>query len=54
METSALYSLSSMLGHKAATICAIIANRDAKEYSKDYKKTVDELIVYTLDKLVGE
>ena len=52
METSALYSLSSMLGHKAATICAIIANRDAKEYSKDYKKTVDELIVYTLDKLV--
>lgn len=51
METSALYSLSSMLGHKAATICAIIANRDAKQYSKDYKKTVDELIVYTLDKL---
>lgn len=53
METSALYSLSAMLGHQAATICAIIANRDAKEYSKDYKKTVDELIVYTLDKLVG-
>lgn len=51
METSALYSLCGMLGHKAATICAIIANRDAKEYSKDYKKTVDELIVYLLDKL---
>lgn len=51
METSALYSLASMLGHKSATICAIIANREAKQYSKDYKKTVDELIVYTLDKL---
>lgn len=51
METSALYSLAGMLGHKAATICAIIANRDAKQYSSDYKKTVDELIIYTLDKL---
>lgn len=52
METSALYSLCGMLGHNAATICAIIANRDRKEYSEDYKKTVDELIVYTLDKLI--
>ncbi len=52
METSALFGLCGMLGHKSATICAIIANRAAREYSKDYKKTVDELIVYTLDKLV--
>jgi uridine phosphorylase len=52
METSALYGLCGMLGHKSATICAIIANRAAREYSKDYKKTVDELIVYTLDKLI--
>ncbi|MEZ7930796.1 MAG: nucleoside phosphorylase, partial [Flavobacteriales bacterium] len=27
METSALYSLGGMMGHKTATICAIIANR---------------------------
>lgn len=51
METAALYSLSAMLGHKACTVCAIIANRQAKRYSEDYKKTVDKLIVYTLDKL---
>ena len=52
METSALYALGGMLGHKTATICAIIANRDLKQYSENYKKTVDEMIVYVLEKLV--
>jgi uridine phosphorylase len=53
METSALYGLGSLLGHNCATICAIIANRYRQEYSKDYKKTVDELILYTLDHLTA-
>jgi len=52
METSALYGLSAMLGHKACTACAIIANRFKKEYSKDYKKTVDQLIELILDRLI--
>ncbi len=52
METSALYGLSSMLGHKACTVCAIIANRFKKEYSKDYKKTVNQLIETILDRLL--
>jgi uridine phosphorylase len=52
METSALYALGTMLGHKTATICAVIANRHLKEYSKDYKNTVDKMIVYVLEKLV--
>lgn len=51
METSALYGLGSLLGHNTATVCAIIANRIKKEYSKDYKKTVDELIKITLERL---
>ncbi len=51
METAALYSLSALLGHKAATICAIIANRSAKKYSENYKITVDKLIEYTLERL---
>ncbi|WP_258540861.1 nucleoside phosphorylase [Parvicella tangerina] len=51
METSALYSLSSMLGHHAVTVCAIIANRFAKTYSKDYHIPVDELIVKVLDRI---
>jgi len=51
METSALYALGGMMGHKTATICAVIANRHLKQYSKDYKKTVDKMILYVLEKL---
>jgi uridine phosphorylase len=52
METSALYGLGKLLGHECCTICAIIANRVARQYSKDYKKTVNELITLVLDRLV--
>jgi len=51
METSALYGLSSMLGHKAVTVCAVIANRQRREYSKDYKKTIGHLIETILDRI---
>ena len=51
METSALYSLGGMMGHKTATICAIIANRYLKQYSENYKKTVDEMILFVLKKI---
>ncbi len=48
MECSAIYGLSALLGHKAATVCAIIANRLAGKYSKDYKVVVKALIEYVL------
>ena len=51
METSSLYGLSAALGHNAVTICAIIANRFTKSYSKDYKKVVEEMIELTLQRL---
>lgn len=51
MESSALFGLSKLLGHKALTICVIIANRVNKTFSKDYKSRVEDLIVYTLNKL---
>ena len=51
METSALYGLGKMLGHQTCTICAIIANRLAKTYSKDYKKTVDKMIGIVIERL---
>ncbi len=54
MESSALYGLSKMLGHKAATICLIIANRVNKTYLDDYKTRIKDLIVYVLDKLVSD
>ncbi len=52
MESSALYGLSNMLGHKAATICLIIANRVNKTYLDDYKQKIGGLIKFVLDKLV--
>lgn len=53
METSALYGLSAMLGHNACTICTIIANRVAKQFSKDYHPAVDKMIRMTLDRLTA-
>lgn len=51
MESSALYGLSKLLGHNALTICAIIANRVLKTYSKDYHPVIKKLIEHTLQKL---
>jgi uridine phosphorylase len=51
METSALYGLGQMLGHNTATVCAIIANRYAQTFSRDYKKTVEKLIDVVLERL---
>ena len=51
METSALYGLGALLGHQTCTICAIIANRVAKQYSKNYHVAVEELIQLVLERL---
>ena len=52
METSAIYGLSKLLGHHAVSMNAIIANRANGTFSEDYKQVVENLIEYTLDKLV--
>ncbi|GFD74467.1 phosphorylase [Tenacibaculum sp. KUL113] len=52
METSAIYGLAKLLGHNAASMNAIIANRANGTFSKDPYKVVNDLIAYTLDKLV--
>ncbi len=52
MECSAIYGLCNLLGHQAATVCAIIANRKAGTYSKDYKPVIKKLIQQVLDSLV--
>ncbi|HOU02169.1 MAG TPA: nucleoside phosphorylase [Bacteroidales bacterium] len=43
MESSAIYSLSTLLGHKALTICAVIGNRVTGEFVNDYQPLVMEL-----------
>lgn len=51
METAAIYGLAALLGHRAISLNAIIANRADGTFSDDSYKTIDKLIAYTLQKL---
>lgn len=51
MEGSALAGLARLMGHRAATICTIIAQRVAKNVNTDYKPFVNNMIKMSLDKL---
>jgi uridine phosphorylase len=43
MESSAIYALSALLGHKALTICLVIGNRVTGEFIQDYKPLMSDL-----------
>ena len=51
METSAIYGLSTLMGHEALSMNVIIANRPNLTYSKDPDAAIEKLIQYTLNKL---
>lgn len=53
METSGIYGLSKLLGHRAVSLNAIIANRATGEFSKDPAKTVDLLIRQALEQIIA-
>ncbi len=53
METSAIYGLASLLGHRALSMNTILANRATAEFSTDPAGTIDRLIRYTLEKLTS-
>lgn len=52
METSAIYCMAKMLGHRALSLNAIIANRSTGEFSRNPKETVRQLIEFSLEKLI--
>lgn len=52
MESACLQGLSKLLGHKAMTVCCIIAERRANNANTDYKSKVNELVRTVLDRLV--
>lgn len=52
METAGIYGLSKLMGHKALSMNAIIANRATGEFTDNSKNVVDELITYCLEKLI--
>lgn len=51
MESSALAGLSLLLGHKATTVCMVIANRVKQEADTSYKTQIDDLIRIVLDRI---
>ena len=51
METSGIYGLGKLLGHRTLSINTIIANRATGEFTKNGVKAVDNAIRFTLDKL---
>ncbi|MEG1664701.1 MAG: nucleoside phosphorylase [Mucinivorans sp.] len=51
MEGAAIAGLAALLGHRALTICAIIAQRVKGQSEPDYHSIVEKLIDVALDKL---
>ena len=51
MESSALAGLSRLQGHKATTVCMVIANRVAKEANTGYNNQIDDLIKLVLERI---
>ena len=51
MESSAVAGLSRLMGHKAMTVCMVIANRLAKEANTSYKSGMPDLIEKVLNKI---
>lgn len=51
MESSALAGLSKLLGHKATTVCMVIANRVIQEADTDYPNKIDNLIEMVIDRI---
>lgn len=51
MESSALQGLAKLMGHKAMTVCAIIANRRNNNATPNYKTTIEDLIKTVLSRI---
>ncbi len=52
METSALLSLAEGLGHKATTICLVLANRYNNTFESDFDSKMKTLIQNVLDRVL--
>lgn len=51
MESACLQGLSLLLGHKAMTVCCIIAERRDTKANTDYKPAVERLVKTVLDRI---
>ena len=51
MESAALAGLSALMGHRAMTVCCIIAGRFNKEMNTEYKGSIEHLIQTVLERI---
>ncbi len=51
MEGSAIAGLSKLMGHKAMTVCCVIANRRVESADTDYQPYIEQLIHKVLDRI---
>jgi uridine phosphorylase len=51
METSGMYAMSNLLGHRAVSLNAVLANRATGQFSQNPEETIDNLIQFTLDRI---
>ncbi|MCH4156699.1 MAG: nucleoside phosphorylase [Muribaculaceae bacterium] len=51
MESAALQGLAKLMGHKAMTICSIIANRLSLSVTSNYKTAMQDLVKTVLERL---
>lgn len=51
MESASLAGIAALMGHRAMTVCCIIAGRVAKNMNTDYKGTMTDLIEKVLDRI---
>ncbi len=51
MESSVLAGLAKLMGHRAATICTVIAQRAKTQMQTDYRPFVERMIDMSLDRL---
>ncbi len=51
METSAIFGLSALLGHRALAVNTILANRASGDFTKRYKASVKDMILASLERV---
>ena len=51
MESAPLAGFARLMGHKAVTICSVVANRVALNSNPNYKTAIEDLVVTVLDRI---
>lgn len=51
MESAPLAGFARLMGHKAVTVCSVVANRVALNSNPNYKTAIEDLVVTVLDRI---